>query len=65
MKAKVVIENGLTTIVLTPENEFEKDVIEKVDNNKAKYDMIADTSVKNAYGVPNSQEIYISLKEKQ
>jgi hypothetical protein len=28
MKAKVIIENGVTTIELTPENQFEKDIIE-------------------------------------
>jgi len=30
MKAKVIIENSQTTIELTPENAFEKDVIEKI-----------------------------------
>ena len=29
MKAKVIIENGDSTIILTPENEFEKDIIDK------------------------------------
>ena len=29
MKAKVIIENGDATIILTPENEFEKDIIDK------------------------------------
>ena len=31
MKAKVIIENGKTEIILTPENDFEIDVIEKAD----------------------------------
>ncbi len=30
MKAKVIIENGDATIILTPENEFEKDIIDKM-----------------------------------
>ena len=29
MKTKVVIENLETTIVLIPENDFERDIIEK------------------------------------
>jgi hypothetical protein len=29
MKAKVIIQDGITTIELTPETSFEKDVIEK------------------------------------
>ena len=29
MKAKVIIENGDATIIITPENEFEKDIIDK------------------------------------
>ena len=34
MKASVVIKNGTTEIVLTPENDFELDVIEKTIDKK-------------------------------
>ena len=34
MKTKVIIENGKTEIVLTPENDFELDVIEKTVDKK-------------------------------
>lgn len=35
MKTKVVIENNKTQIILTPENDFEIDVLEKAcDDNK-------------------------------
>lgn len=34
MKASVVIKDGKTEIVLTPENGFEKDVIERVIDDK-------------------------------
>ena len=37
MKAKVIIENGETTIVLTPQNEFEIDLIEKFKDKKEKH----------------------------
>ncbi len=34
MKTKVIIENGTTEIVLTPENEFERQIIENIYNAK-------------------------------
>jgi len=34
MKTKVIIENGKTEIVLTPENDFEKNVLERLDDKK-------------------------------
>ncbi len=33
MKAKVIIENGISTIELTPENSFEKTMIENGSKN--------------------------------
>jgi len=50
MKTKVIIENGKTTIILTPENEFEKDMVEiakdqnyKIEANIFKEDMFCDS----------------------
>ena len=37
MKTKVVIEDGETEILLTPENDFEKDVLEKIHNKKQSF----------------------------
>ena len=37
MKAKVVIENGETEVILTPQNEFEIDVLEKIHDKKQNY----------------------------
>jgi hypothetical protein len=34
MKTKVIIENGVTTIELTPENDFERNMIENVSNDR-------------------------------
>jgi len=42
MEAKVIIENGKTRIELTPDNEFETEVIERVRDEKYK---ISTTSV--------------------
>jgi len=36
MKTKIVIENGRTEIVLTPENSFETDAVEKMENLQIK-----------------------------
>jgi len=50
MKTKVIIENGKTMIILTPENEFEKDMVEiakdqnyKIEANIFKEDMFCDS----------------------
>ena len=40
MRTKVLIENGETTIILTPENEFEIDVIEKIHCKKEKFNLV-------------------------
>ncbi len=39
MKTTLIIENGKTKIVLRPENDFEIDILEKVFDNSAKYDI--------------------------
>jgi hypothetical protein len=45
MKAKVIIENGLSTIILTPDNDFEKQVVENVYNNREKVSIESDVEV--------------------
>ena len=45
MKAKVIIENGLSTIVLTPDNDFEKQVVENVYNNRDTFNIVTDVEV--------------------
>jgi hypothetical protein len=45
MKAKVIIENGLSTIVLTPDNDFEKQVVENIYDHKHKFEIISDVEV--------------------
>jgi len=44
MKAKVIIENGNSQIVLTFENEFEKDIIDKVYQYPNRYERTASFS---------------------
>jgi hypothetical protein len=63
MKAKVIIENGETTIVLNPENEFEKDIIEKVRDRK---DINVSTffEAEYSFGMYNKQKIQIKINDK-
>lgn len=63
MKAKVIIENGCTEIILTPENEFEEDVLEKVYENKYE---ITNTKiyVLAYYGIYSKHKITININKK-
>ena len=63
MKAKVIIENGETTIVLTPENTFEIDVIEKVYCKKDNYSVYTIFGARYNYGVYCSHSIEMSINE--
>jgi len=62
MKAKVIIENGETTIILTPENDFEKDIIEKVHDKKKEHSTICTFDIKEFYGSISNHKIEISIK---
>lgn len=64
MKAKVIIENGETEIVLTPENDFEEDVLKKVHSMKEKYSL--NTGVNSKYTCGSyDYTLVINLKEKK
>lgn len=63
MKAKVVIENGETTVVLTPENEFEIDVIEKIHCKKEKFNIHTSVDVQYNYGTYSKHKIDINIRE--
>lgn len=65
MKAKVIIENGETTIVLTPQNEFEIDLIEKVKNKKEKHTIHTRFSADYNFGTYKNHRIELSIKEER
>lgn len=65
MKAKVIIENGQTTIVLTPQNEFEIDLIEKVKDKKEKHTIHTHFSADYNYGTYKNHHIELSIKEER
>jgi sulfur transfer complex TusBCD TusB component (DsrH family) len=61
MRAKVIIENGITEIHLLPENEFERDIIEKSSNKPNEYKLQTDITAKNSYGVYSQHKIVINV----
>lgn len=63
MKAKVVIEDGETTIVLTASNEFESDIIEKLYNKRGNFDIVTDFDLTKNYGVSANHNIVMKIKE--
>lgn len=63
MKAKVIIENGEIQIVLTPENDFEIDVIEKIYDKKEKYNVLTSFNANVSYGTYSKHNIEINIKE--
>lgn len=63
MKAKVIIENSETTIKLFPENEFEKDVIEKMVDKKEAFSPLTSFNTKYSYGTHSQHDITINIKE--
>ena len=63
MKTKVIIENGETLIELCPENDFEKDVIEKVKDKGSKFDVHTKFDAEYSFGEHNKHKISISIKE--
>jgi hypothetical protein len=63
MKAKVVIENGETEIILTPSNDFDKDVLEKIYNNKSRFSLHTDVDAIYNYGGYSNHKLIINIKE--
>lgn len=65
MKAKVIIENGESKIILTPENEFEIDLIEKVHCKKEKHTIHTHFSANYNYGTYKNHHIELLIKEER
>jgi len=63
MKAKVIIENGETNIILTPENVFETDLIEKVSCKEEKYKLDTEVRAEYSYGAYKNHRINIGIVE--
>jgi hypothetical protein len=65
MKSEIVIKQGITTVVLYAENEFEKDFIEKVIDSKIGYETKTTVTSNYSYHSHSKQRIEINLIEKQ
>ena len=64
MKTEIVIWNGKAKIVLHAENEFEKDLIEKVKNSRVGYETQTDVLTDCSYQNHTKHRIEINLTEK-
>lgn len=65
MKTEVLIWQGKAKIVLHAENEFEKDLIEKVKNSRIGYKTEAEVLTKCSYHTHSEHRIEISLIENE
>lgn len=63
MKTKVIIENGEVDIVLTPETDFEKDVIEKMVDKQKNYTISTYADTQHKFGNHSEHNIKINIKQ--
>jgi len=63
MKTKVIIENGEIDIILTPENDFEKDIIEKMVDRKKDYSIHTTANTDYLYSNHSKHKITMNIKE--
>jgi len=64
MKTEIVIWQGEAKIVLHAENEFEKDLIEKIKDNRLGYETQTQVFTDKSYQIHKKHRIEINLKEK-
>jgi hypothetical protein len=63
MKSEVVITEGKARIVLTPESEFERDLIEKVVDSKEVYEVNTSISTVYKFSEHSKHKIEINLNK--
>ena len=63
MKTKIEIWQGKAKIVLLAENEFEKDLIEKIKDSRVGYQTTTDVLTEYSYSTHKNHRIEINLKE--
>lgn len=63
MKAKVIIENMETRIILKPENIFETDVLEKLYKDKSTFSLLTSIDARYNYGGYDNHSIEILIKK--
>ena len=63
MRIKVIIENGETDIILTPENVFEKDILEKIYDKKQNFNFHTEVDAKYNMAGYEDHKIRINITE--
>ena len=63
MKSKVIIENGETELVLTPENDFDRGILEKIYLKKSNYNITTNIEAKYDYGSYRDHKLIVNIKE--
>lgn len=64
MKAKVIIEECITSIVLSAENDFERDIVEKIADNRKIESKTVETRYDQDWGVRGQHRIVVNIKGK-
>ena len=65
MKTEIIIKQGRAKILLKPESEFEKDLIEKIRDSKVGYETKAEVLTEERYSAHYEHRIEINLIEKE
>jgi len=63
MKTEIIIWQGAAKVVLYPENEFEKELIEKIKDSKKGYKTETNVLTDYTYQMHSKHRIEISLNE--
>lgn len=63
MKAKIVIENGETEIVLTPENVFDTEFLEKLHSKQQLYNVKTSVEADYTYGSYEKHRLVLNIKK--
>lgn len=63
MKTKVIIENEVTKIVMTPENDFETDVLDRVYSKQQNYKVETNISAEYSFGELKNHTLTTTLKK--
>ena len=64
MKTEVIIWDGKARIVLYAENEFEKDLVEKIKDSKIGYEIHTNIVTEKAFNEHSRHRIEVNLTEK-
>lgn len=64
MKSKVIIENGNSTIILEPENEFEEELLKTAESEAREKDVSIHFNSEYSMGIRDNHRIEIKIRTK-